>query len=503
MQIDESREEQTFTRRSTLVRTGGYVAAAAAILVAPETAQASAENPFVVVDPAGGGDFTDLEVAVRSVPSNSMIFVRRGTYIISDSLRPAAGVRIVGEGYGTEVRANAGLNKNVFFIEHDYVVLENLRVNGNRANQQVGKSTIDYQRSIGGRVVNCWAHSAGGYGIVAYPGCRDFVITGNLVWDTSDGIELGGASNCAIVGNTCVSNGNGMNFWNSTGDCAFNAITGNTISNSSGYGIVLGDGAHDNVVGGNTCDSNALSGIFVGNGGSGIIRPANGNTITANVVTNSGRSGILLNGVADIIASNNILRNNGLHGLWARYPESCSIIGNTAVGNMASGLRVEGVFSASPARGIMVASNICRNNGRSGGDGISVFGALQVTIVHNCCYDTQSTKTQRYGISVADNPSGVPNDNLLVGPNLVDGNRDAGLSITSDPTKAQSVPYRKVSATVDSTQTAVPHGLPYAPRATTITMRSPGSVWQSAPPDAVNVYLTADSLSRQVDILVG
>ena len=489
------------TRRATLA--GAAAAAAAVGLARHSLAGASSTNPFIVVDPGGQGDYTNVEVAVAATPAGSTIFVRRGTYVINDSLRPKAGVRIVGEGFGTVIRAKAGFNKNPFFIESDHVVLESLNIDGNRANQQTNKSNVDFQGITGGRVINCWVHDAGGYNIVCYPGGSDIIVSGNRVYDaTQDGIEMMGTSYATICGNAVSGCGNGIQLWNNTGDAAHNAVVGNTVRRSPNMGIVVQDGAHDNVISGNTVDGSGVNGIFIGNGGGTTTNPANGNLVTGNTVTGSASAGIRLNGVSECVVSQNLVRSNGQHGIWLRYSEACAVNGNTATHNAASGIRVEG-YSGSPTRAATVDGNVARNNGQSQvGDGVSVYGpSQQIAVSGNVCTDSQAARTQRHGVSFEDPTSN--SDDVLFSANLVNGNAGQGLAIKSQPAKTHSVPFRKFAAAVGATETAVAHGLSYAPQAVTVTMRSPGTIWQSKAADATNVYLTADAAGRKADVIAG
>jgi len=64
-------------------------------------------------------------------------------------------------------------------------------------------------------------------------------------------------------------------------------------------------------------------------------------------------------------------------------------------------------------------------------------------------------------------------------------------------------PYKKVTATVGATQTAIAHGLSYIPMTIEITMTSAGNVWRSAVSDGTYVYLTADSAGRTCEVMVG
>ena len=106
----------------------------AGLLARPTTARAaSASNLYVVVDAAGGGDYTDLETAVAAVGAGHTIFVKAGTYQIrKGNMRPAQGVRIVGEGWGTHIQAANGVNANIFVADNDNIVFEALRIDGHR-----------------------------------------------------------------------------------------------------------------------------------------------------------------------------------------------------------------------------------------------------------------------------------------------------------------------------------------------------------------------------------
>lgn len=489
------------TRRATLA--GAAAAAAAVGLARPPIAGASSANPFIVVDPGGQGDYTNVEVAVAATPAGSTIFVRRGTYVLNDSLRPKAGVRIVGEGFGTLIRAKNAFEKNPFFIEADDVVIESLRIDGNRQNQQAHCSNVDFQGVKGGRVTGCWVHDAPGYCIVCYPGGSDISVSGNRVYDaTQDGIEMMGTSYATISGNVVSGCGNGIQLWNHTSVAAHNSVVGNTVRRCPNMGIVVQDGAHDNVISGNTVDASGVNGIFVGNGGGTTTNPANGNLVTGNTVTGSGSAGIRLNGVSECVVSQNLVRSNGQHGIWLRYSEACAVNGNTATRNAASGIRVEG-YPGSPTRAATVDGNVARDNGQGQvGDGVSVYGPSQrIAVSGNVCTDSQAARTQRHGVSFEDTTSS--SDDVLFNANLVNGNASQGLAIKSQPAKTHNVPFRKFAAAVGATETAVAHGLSYAPQAVTVTMRSPGTIWQSKPADATNVYLAADAAGRNADVIAG
>src|SRR3954452_5268018 len=100
-------ERPPLTRRAAMVAAAG-AASAGALALAPEIASAAGtSNLYVVVDPAGGGDYTSLEQAVSEAPEDCTIFVRHGLHAVTGAsgargaLNPKAGVRIIGEGYGS------------------------------------------------------------------------------------------------------------------------------------------------------------------------------------------------------------------------------------------------------------------------------------------------------------------------------------------------------------------------------------------------------------------
>jgi parallel beta-helix repeat protein len=504
---------------------GAAGAAAAGLAFSPAVAEASSSNLYVVVDAAGGGDYTSIEAAVAAVPAESTIFVKSGTYLVNDGpMDPAPGVRIIGEGYGSHIRLADGKNFFVFKMSRDRVTLESLRIDGNGMNQAYASSDVVafVNKSQGGGITNCWVHDAAGYNIVVWSGCANITIANNKSYNArEEGIELHGASYCSIVGNLVWNVGaSGIYLWNADGDCGFNTVVGNVVSNCVGINIYLSDGAHDNtitgnvsrgsqnhgiqatknshdnVIAGNTAVGNALDGIVINLCGPNTVM---GNTSRANTM-----NGIRIDRAPDCVVSGNVVRENGRTGIWANVANGAAITGNVASLNGRNGIELS-TTSAETTRGLICTGNTARANGRGSDNsrrsGIMIYGpCLNSIIASNRCYDDQPSPTQLYGINV--NDSGP--DPLQLGPNQLAGNVLTGLYVPSSSTaRIDSPPVRKLKATVDTTQVAVPHGLPYIPRSMAITMTSAGSIWKSASPDATNVYLKADAAGRTAEILVG
>src|SRR4051794_37306690 len=76
--------DSSITRRAAV---GGLGALAAAGVYAGRTEPAAAAavgGLYIVVDAAGGGDYTTIEAAVAAVPANTTIFVKHGTYTVTN-----------------------------------------------------------------------------------------------------------------------------------------------------------------------------------------------------------------------------------------------------------------------------------------------------------------------------------------------------------------------------------------------------------------------------------
>ena len=253
-------------------------------------------------------------------------------------------------------------------------------------------------------------------------------------------------------------------------------IEGNTISESrmvsGSYGVYISrDGTNEWVVRNNTFD------------------------VPIGFVTNS--KAIYVNYAKHVlIEGNTIYGGNNVNGWAAGIEVVCpaTILGNTVLGAGYGGINLMAGSTG------VVANNTVKNCGQNQvtNPGIQVQGSNFV-ISGNRCYDDQGTKTQEYGIRL------YAGDNHQLCGNMVVGNKDVGILVrtTSPPTNVNSVPVRKVAATVGSSQTAVAHGLGYIPIAVQVSMTSAGTVWQSAAADATNVYLTADDAARTCDVMVG
>lgn len=496
-------EAEGISRRMAILGGG----AALPLLVAAPARATAAGGLEIVVDAAGGADYTKVEAAVAAAPEGAHVIVRPGIYTIKNApMRPRAGVTLSGAGYGTVLRARDGLDTNVLNLDRDGITVESLRIDGNGLNQTPDSGNgIALHNSRRCVIRNCYVHDAPGYNIVAFSGTTELLVAGNYSYTTVDhtplptteGIELHGASHCAVVGNVVTRiRYHGIFLWNSTGNCGHNVVSGNVAHGNGFAGIRLQDGVHDNVIVGNTCTQNTWGIRLDLLGQSG---PAVGNVVRGNTASRNSADGIRVWGANRNDISGNVLRANVHNGIHLLDVATCTVDGNMVDGNGRSGILLE------DANDCVCTSNLCVGNGASAKESYRRSGILLLSKAGPCANNIVSSNRcrgrgplQSYGIYAANHVE----DNLVVN-NLTSGNAVAGQWREGGDVYRYAEPNRRLSVVVGPQQVAVAHGLPFTPTTVLIGMTSPGSIWRSQLSDATNVYLRADAEGRRADILIG
>jgi parallel beta-helix repeat protein len=500
--------DRAHTRRRALGLAGVAAAGLVASGASAGRAAAAGTGPVIVVDAAGGGDYTDLEAAVAAAQPDSLIQVRPGNYPIKNGvMNPAAGVVIQGSGYGTHLRAVNALNKAIFRVYGDHVVIRDLRIDGNGANQNQSSSNCVAWRGAYGKLLDCFIHDASGYNVVGEPGADHWVVEGNQSYSTlgtsiavpREGIELQGVSYCAVVGNVVEGVAqNGILLWNSSGDCGFNTVAGNTVRGCRRAGIGLEDGAHDNSVSANTVSSCNWGIYGTNNGSSGA---PHHNAITGNTVF-SCSNGVQIEGGAGTVFADNVVRAiTGGNGVTLLNTRGASVTGNTSSGNSLAGFLIQDSVDSVCSGNVAYdnGQNTASDNRRAGVVLNQYQGACANNVVTgNRCYDSQGAKTQLYGIALFNKC-----DNNVVSENVLDGNGARGLLLSNGPTNVMAAGVRKIAVTVGAGVTAVQHGLSYVPNVVSVSMTSPGDIWRAAGSTTTTIYLRADAPGRTADVLVG
>lgn len=225
----------------------------------------------IIVDVAGGGDFSNIQEAIDSLPAaGGAIKLRQGTYNITSKITITAGnVSIRGTGNATIIQTTA--SDPFIQITGSNVILEYIKFVGNQSSNQ----KIDISSGSNVTIRNCWIFQSQ-IGIQTEAGVG--IIENNLIEDCSgNGISLGG---------TIVASDNNFVKANEIKDCGQSGIRMTNTDRS----IVTGNYSHDNGIYG-IDNSNGLN---------------TNNIITNNVVINNTTSQINDGGVGTIVANNQV-----------------------------------------------------------------------------------------------------------------------------------------------------------------------------------------------------
>ncbi|MDD3951902.1 MAG: right-handed parallel beta-helix repeat-containing protein [Desulfobacterales bacterium] len=226
----------------------------------------------------------------------------------------------------------------------------------------------------------------------------------NVVADIGYGIYLYGSRGATVSGNECSTCRCGIKL--NSGYSTNNNISANVCHDCVEYGITL------------EYYGSAYTGIL-GNGS------PSGNSIVGNTCESNTMSGILLIGALDNVIMGNTCNLNTLYGIQLIYdgvhspassPARNQIAKNICMLNGGSGIRLDGATFNE------VSGNDCINNNTSGTAlqsgiylGVATVACSKNVIEKNTCTDTQTPKTQLYGIMVNACPDNTILDNYLVG----------------------------------------------------------------------------------------
>ena len=200
----------------------------------------------------------------------------------------------------------------------------------------------------------------------------------------------------------------------------FASFSGFTVTNSTGAGVVVQNGANDVTIAGNTINSSAM-GIWIGNAA------GTTNTIQGNTITGSATDGIAVcdvTGSGSVIA-NNLITNSGSHGIELDG-NGFTVEGNTVANN---GLTVSGssgihVYSASATDSYgnnnVISGNVTINNhDTTGQDGNGIEldqWTHNNTVSNNFCYGNDGA-----GIVLYDSYNNLITANTVGGNELNSG----------------------------------------------------------------------------------
>ena len=338
---------------------------AATIVVAASDSspQSKAQADFVA---DGVDDQVTIQKAIDALsppnvlyPVGGKVLLMEGTFNISSTIFLRTKVKLEGVGWGTVVRLKDGHNGHIsMLIGMSSSRIANFTIDANNAMQDlafhnspiwmgdVTGVTIEGMRlmdgytginiSGGSDVLIANNHISGmrGDGIGPNASSR-LVITGNIVRNSTAGIDLFYCLHSVVSGNTIDNAGfsgielHGVSSWNIiSGNIITNSARGISIMSNSNYNQLLGNSIHSSGVHSIYVEANHITvkgNIIEKSGHTGIIfAGANSGIITGNRVVNSQRRGVDIAASNDVIVNSNFIKASGLHAhhaisqLWVR-----------------------------------------------------------------------------------------------------------------------------------------------------------------------------------------
>lgn len=287
-------------------------------------------------DYSGTNAETIIENAINALPSGGgRIFLKAGNYT-GGSLTGVTGLILEGEGRSTVYTLAPATNATTFDVGGNNVMLRNLVIDGNKANQTNSGHVLNITGRNDIKLENCWLKNAKNWDCINIDNSNNVQIAGCEVQNADGfGTRVYNSYDVRIYGNRYHDNTK----INITTDTSTGVrVTDNYSHNSAEDGLAFDFNSTYCVAIGNILHSNAHFGLSIDAVNSPYF---GGNTISDNTIYNNGWEGanILRSSYNKIIG--NTLRNNGqathntyteirLHQVTTGQPSMYNIVsGNT------------------------------------------------------------------------------------------------------------------------------------------------------------------------------
>jgi parallel beta-helix repeat protein len=360
----------------------------------------------------GAGDDVQIQAALDAVgdAGGGVVWLRAGTYSLSEQLSIPSGIMLVGEGFATVIIAADGLDDDLMVNSdqvngNENIVLRDFKLDGNRAAQSGGTGIYfdgTSTHSTNFLVENVWVTNTHSHGlhpkrtdVLRIRDCR-FTDCGTSA-SLDHGIYLLDSDDAVIEGVISTDNAaNGINAKQGTRLSVANCVA----RDNGGRGIRVADYEYVSI-GNNVAEGNADSGIALYLEITGGVNKA---AVAGNVCRNNRVHGVDLNNVSDVAVSGNDCSENKFNGIRLRNAVRSNVTGNSANGNSNDG-------TGDNYAGILVEGNSSR-----------------VAVVGNTAGNAGALH-QKYGVQLADAA-----DDILVTGNVLVGNQTAPYSNGSSGT---------------------------------------------------------------------
>ncbi len=400
--------------------------ARSATIVVAANDSADKENADYVVPDGSTSAQTTINAALNALPTGGgVVYLAEGTYTIDgDIVIPKSNVTLVGAGASTVIKIKNSTNASINVIyssSKTRVLIQNLRINGNKANQTAGTMIGIYFSGVwDSKIIDCWVEDLRAFGI-SFSVSDNNIVEGNTIHGNGNpGIVLDYSNNNTITSNNSRGNGShGIYLYYSNN----NTMTGNTLQGNEGNGIYLyysnnntvtsntsqwnlDDGinltvSNNNTITGNTSQGNLDDGINLNLSDNNTITSntscgndygilldssSNYNTVTGNTIQGNNLEGVLVYNSSNNTVSGNTSLGNGYYGIFLYSSDSCTISANTVIGNSQSATNTYDGIGASNSSDY---NNIQGNTVRSGNEtnkqryGISIFSGVTGNLVIN------------------------------------------------------------------------------------------------------------------------
>ncbi len=313
----------------------------AVIVAASNSSQADKDAADYVTDgntgAADDGDQAQINAALSEAAGKKVVLLA-GTYTVDSFIAMPNDTTLTGVGRGSLITIpnsfNAGISLilNQDSITGSGVVIQDLHIDGNAANQSAGNIVGITLEGLGGgsgptarqggNVSNVTVANMRGNAIVLADSSKGIITSNAMNSNGGSGISVQNSSDSTIANNVSIGN----SFYGIELDgSSSNAVSANVSRDNLGNGISLRASSNTNTVTGNTAQSNDSNGILIQN--------SSNSTVTGNIVTANASAGISVqtNSTSNLIGANKIHDNGGStqnDGIFLWNADSNQITGN-------------------------------------------------------------------------------------------------------------------------------------------------------------------------------